>query len=159
GPARVGPGIDALGGLERWQPVGEGVRRLAMNVLEVLAHLDRPLDVAQRAVPGYDHVRRERYDRVERLHPLRARSFPPDRRAQPEEPVAGEDDVLARQVNDEVTRGVRGPDPEEVHRDAVELELEPLVDQGRRRGQLDALEVPVGELRGEIGDRRLAALR
>ncbi len=154
-----GTRVDALGRFERRQTVGEAALRLAANVHQVVPHLDRPLDAAERSVPGHDDRWLERDDRVERPHPLRAGALPPDRRAESEEDVAGEDDALARQVHDEVSGRVRRTDPDEMRREPVEVELQPLVDQRRGRRQLDLREIPVGELRRDVGDRRLAASR
>src|SRR5262249_52257970 len=95
--------------------------------------------------------------RVQRALPLRLGALPADRGAEPEEHVAREHDALAREVHEEVSRGVRGADPDEVYRDAVQLEIETVVDQRGGRTQLDAAEVPLGELGGEVRGGRIAA--
>ena len=57
-----------------------------------------------------------------------------------------------------VAGGVRRADVEQLDADAVEVELEPVVDQRRRRRQLDAGEVPVGERAGECGHGGIGAV-
>ena len=66
-------------------------------------------------------------------------------------------DAFRGQVHQDVAGGVRRADVDQLHGDAVEVELQALVDQRRRRAELDAAEVPVGEPTGEVGDRRLVA--
>ena len=86
------------------------------------------------------------------------RAVPADRRAQPEQHVAGEDDALPRQVDEQVARGVGRSDPEQLDPRAVQVELEPVVDQRRRRSQLDAGEVPIGEQAGHVGHGGIGAV-
>src|SRR5262249_23031846 len=107
---------------------------------------------------GHDDRGIERDDGVERSDPAVERAVPADGRAEAEEHVAGEDDALARQMDDDVPGRVRGPDPAQPDWNAVEVEVEPVVEDGRGRRERDAREVPVRELGRESAQRRIAAV-
>ena len=78
----------------------------------------------------HDDVRVERDDRVQGGGPARERPFPADRRAEPEENVAREDDALGGQVDDDVTRRVSRPDMDEPCLETAQVARQPGADMG-----------------------------
>jgi hypothetical protein len=80
------------------------------------------------------------------VDPLRVRTFPTDRRAEPKQHVAGEDHALLGQVHDHVTDRVRRPDVAQLDAESVEIEVEAIVEDRRRRCQFDAAEVPLARV-------------
>ena len=84
-----------------------------------------------------DDLRPERDDCVERGDPLVVGTFPADRRAAAEENIPREHDALVRKMHDYVAGRVRRPNVEKLHCDSIEVEDQPIVDQVRRRAEID----------------------
>src|SRR5262245_48839112 len=157
-PARIRAEIHPLGSLQGRQALREESLRFSAHVLEICLHLPRSLDAAEWAVARNDDLRAERDDRVERGDPLVVRTLPTDRSAAAEENIPREYDSLVWEMYDYVAGRVRGPDVEKLRSHPVEVEDQPIVDQPRRWPELDAGEIPVGELPPERRESGILAV-
>src|SRR5262249_33920706 len=106
GPFGVGAEVDAAGGDAGRRLGFEQALRFGAYGGEIGFHLAWSFDAAYRAVTRHDEVGLQTDDRVQGRRPPRERPFPTDRRAQPEEDVAGEQHALLGKEDDDVAGGV-----------------------------------------------------